>query len=72
LFTVIFRKLKYLNYLKKTGLLFVPDDSANLADKIIETLQTKNLVQNRVKAAKQNISRYHTMDAMGRNIIRIY
>lgn len=57
---------------KKTGLLFNPLDSADLADKILQTLEYDKATQERVKTARDNVIKHHTLDAMGRNIIRIY
>ena len=57
---------------KKTGLLFNTQDPSDLADKIMETLQDNNATNKRVKAAYELVKRHHTIDVMGRDIIRIY
>lgn len=56
----------------KTGLLFHPDDTGELAEKLLLTLQHKESTLSRVEAARQKVEKAHTIDAMGRNIIRIY
>jgi glycosyltransferase involved in cell wall biosynthesis len=55
-----------------TGLLFNTSDSSDLADKILQTLQNKEATSKRVETARANVKKHHTIDAMGRNIIRIY
>ncbi len=57
---------------KKTGLLFNPQNPSDLADKIMETLQDDNTTNKRVKAACELVKKHHTIDIMGRDIIRIY
>ena len=57
---------------KKTGLLFNPQNPSDLADKIMETLQDDNATNKRVKAACELVKKHHTIDVMGRDLIRIY
>ncbi|WP_457553709.1 glycosyltransferase family 4 protein [Desulfobacula sp.] len=57
---------------KKTGLLFNTDDPSDLADKLLETLQYEDATKKRVETALEHVKKYHTIDTMGRNIIRIY
>lgn len=57
---------------EKTGLLFDPLDPADLAKKILQTLHDDEAVKQRVGTARDNVIKQHTLDAMGRNIIRIY
>lgn len=57
---------------KKTGLLFDPSDPSDLASKILLTLQHEAATKERVQTARDLVKRHHTIDAMGRNIIRIY
>ncbi len=56
----------------KTGLLFDTSDPSDLADKIVQTLSDPDATQNRVKTARDHVKKNHTIDVMGRNIIRIY
>jgi glycosyltransferase involved in cell wall biosynthesis len=55
-----------------TGLLFDPGDADTLAQQITETLSRKAETQNRVNAAREKVQKFHTIDAMGKNILRIY
>ncbi|MDA3791148.1 MAG: glycosyltransferase family 4 protein [Desulfobacula sp.] len=57
---------------EKTGLLFDTDDPDDLADKILQTLQYEYVTKKRVETARDLVKKHHTIDAMGRNIIRIY
>ncbi len=57
---------------KKTGLLFNTQDTSDLADKIMETLQDNNATNRRIQAAYELVKKHHTIDVMGRDIIRIY
>ncbi len=57
---------------EKTGLLFDPNDATDLSEKLFSTLKNKDASAARVTAAKSNVEKHHTIDAMGRNIIRIY
>lgn len=56
----------------QTGLLSNPDSTGDLADHILQTLEHKNASEKRAAAARENVFNKHTLDAMGRNIIRIY
>lgn len=56
-----------------TGLLFNPYAPSELAEKLIETLHEKKAeTLDRVEKARELIKKKHTIDAMGRNILRIY
>jgi len=57
---------------EKTGLLFDTLDSSDLADKILQTLQYEDATKKCIETARENVGKHHTIDAMGRNIIRIY
>lgn len=57
---------------EKTGLLFNTNDPSDLADKILQTLQYEDATKERIETACNHVKKYHTIDAMGRNIIRIY
>ena len=58
---------------KSTGLLFEQGQEADLADCIYQTiLQRETAALERVYSAREKIKKHHTIDAMGRNIIRIY
>lgn len=57
---------------KKTGLLFDPQNPEELADRVLETLTNEAATLERVHLAKEQVKKKHTIDAMGRNIIRIY
>jgi len=57
---------------EKTGLLFNTDDPSDLADKVLQTLQHEAAAKERVETARDHVKKHHTIDAMGRNIIRIY
>jgi glycosyltransferase involved in cell wall biosynthesis len=57
---------------KKTGLLFEPQHPEQLADRIMETLANEAATLERVHQAREQVKKKHTIDAMGRNIIRIY
>ncbi|MCD4721459.1 MAG: glycosyltransferase family 4 protein [Desulfobacula sp.] len=57
---------------EKTGLLFKTNDSSDLADKILQTLQYEGITKERIKTARDLVKKHHTIDAMGRDIIRIY
>jgi glycosyltransferase involved in cell wall biosynthesis len=56
----------------KTGLLSGPENPKDLADKILQTLGDQHQTLQRVEAAKGHVLKHHTLDTMGRNIIRIY
>jgi glycosyltransferase involved in cell wall biosynthesis len=55
-----------------TGLLFDPGDAGSLAKLLLETLHQEAATLERVHAARERVRQFHTMDAMGRDIIRIY
>jgi glycosyltransferase involved in cell wall biosynthesis len=55
-----------------TGLLFDPGDAGSLAKLLLETLNQEAATLERVHAARERVRQFHTMDAMGRDIIRIY
>lgn len=57
---------------EKTGLLFHPDNADDLAEKILETLQNQEITHTRAKTACDRVKKFHTIDAMCRDIIRIY
>jgi glycosyltransferase involved in cell wall biosynthesis len=57
---------------EKTGLLFDTDDSSDLAEKILLTLQYKDATRKRVESALAHIKKHHTINTMGKNIIRLY
>ncbi len=56
----------------RTGLLFDPGDADTLAGLILETLSREFDTQNRVNTAREKVQEFHTIDAMGKNILRIY
>ena len=56
----------------KTGLLFNTDDPSDLADKVLQTLQHEAAARKRIETARDHVKKHHTIDAMGRDIIRIY
>ncbi|MCF8091007.1 MAG: glycosyltransferase [Desulfotignum sp.] len=55
-----------------TGLLFDPKDAATLAKLLVETLHREAATLERVYTARKKVRQFHTIDAMGRDIIRIY
>lgn len=57
---------------KKTGLLFDPQKPKNLADMILDTIANEAATLERVHQARELVRKKYTIDAMGRNIIRIY
>jgi glycosyltransferase involved in cell wall biosynthesis len=57
---------------KKTGLLFAPQNPQDLADMILETITNEPATLERVHQARELVKKKYTIDAMGRNIIRIY
>ncbi len=57
---------------ERTGLLFEPGDVHELARHILFTLDQKKRTMERIARAKQLVQQKHTLDVMGRNIIRIY
>jgi glycosyltransferase involved in cell wall biosynthesis len=56
----------------KTGLLFSNDDATALSQMILQTLNDKDTTQQRVKTAQSQVEKHHTIDAMGKKILRIY
>jgi glycosyltransferase involved in cell wall biosynthesis len=57
---------------KKTGFLFDPQNPEQLANRIIETISNEATTLERLHLAREQVRKKYTMDAMGRNIIRIY
>jgi len=57
---------------EKTGLLFDTADASDLAQKILQTLQDEEATKKRVESARNHVRKHHTIDTMGRNIIRLY
>jgi glycosyltransferase involved in cell wall biosynthesis len=57
---------------EKTGLLFKTQNPSDLADKILQTLHDKTATKKRVETAYELAIKKHSIDTMGRNIIRIY
>ncbi|MEE4363698.1 MAG: glycosyltransferase family 4 protein [Desulfotignum sp.] len=55
-----------------TGLLFDAKDAAFLSELVLDTLNREAATLERVHAARELVRRFYTIDAMGRNIIRIY
>ena len=56
----------------KTGLLFDPESQEELSGMILKTLTHEAATMERVHAARERVKNRHTIDAMGRDIIRIY
>ena len=57
---------------KQTGLLFDPEKPDELARMILDTLNNEAATLERVHQAREQVKKNYTIDAMGRNIIRIY
>ena len=57
---------------KKTGLLFDPKDPEELSGMILNTLTREAATMERVHGARERVKKHNTIDAMGRDIIRIY
>ncbi len=55
-----------------TGLLFDQNDDADLAHAILTCLRDPNTTRDRVTAAREKVLKHHTLDAMGRDVVRIY
>lgn len=55
-----------------TGLLFDPGDADTLAKFMLNTLSRKTAAQERALNAFKKVQKDHTIEAMGRNILRIY
>ncbi len=56
----------------QTGFLTEVKNSSDIADKILETLVDNISAEKRAENARRLVEKYHTIDAMGRNITRIY
>jgi len=56
----------------KTGLLFDSEDPDTLADMIFQLLNEENDTLKRAQKAFEMVKKLHTIDVMGRNILRIY
>jgi len=56
----------------ETGLIFSQDSPEELSKMIRNTLDREAATLERVYTARKQIRKHHTMDAMGRDIIRIY
>ena len=56
----------------ENGLLFDPGDADSLGKQILESLTREAATLERIYAAKEKVRRDYTIDAMGRNILRIY
>ncbi|HCY87053.1 MAG TPA: hypothetical protein DHV36_18115, partial [Desulfobacteraceae bacterium] len=56
----------------RTGLLYPPGDLDRLAGRIASTLIRDAGTKERTHAARETVKNRHTIDAMGRNVIRIY
>lgn len=57
---------------EKTGLIYDEMNFSDLAGKLVHTLQNEDSVKDRVEAAKNFAAKHHTIDTLGRDIIRIY
>jgi glycosyltransferase involved in cell wall biosynthesis len=55
-----------------TGLLFDPGDAVILGQQIEQTLSRKTDTLKRVDAAREKVKQFHTIDAMGQKILKIY
>lgn len=55
-----------------TGFLFNPQSPEELAEMILKTLTLEAATMERVYGAREMVKKYHTIDTMGRDIIRIY
>lgn len=55
-----------------TGLLCDAGNANALSDLVLDTLNREAATLERVHAAREQVRRFHTIDAMGRDIIRIY
>ncbi|MCG8685347.1 MAG: glycosyltransferase family 4 protein [Desulfobacterales bacterium] len=56
----------------ETGLLFQSENPDHLADQLKNTLGNEAAAMERVYTARKKVQKHHTIDAMARNIIRIY
>nr|NJM02843.1 glycosyltransferase [Desulfobacula sp.] len=57
---------------EKTGLAYEEFNSLDLAEKMFQSLQDKNSTEERLETARSFVKKHHTMDTLGRDIIRIY
>lgn len=57
---------------EKTGLLWDPSRPEEAADAIQETLTRTAAARERTHAARETVKSHHTIDTMGRDLIRIY
>jgi len=57
---------------EKTGLVYEEFNSLDLAEKMFQSLQDKNSTGERLETARNFVKKHHTMDTLGRDIIRIY
>ena len=57
---------------EKTGLVYEEFNSLDLADKIFQILKEKDTTGERLETARNFVKKHHTMDTLGRDIIRIY
>lgn len=56
----------------ETGLLFEPENPGDIAEKIMLTLDNPDETLEQTQRAVKDVMKNHTIDAMGRDIIRIY
>jgi len=57
---------------EKTGLLFDQNDDTALSHQILRTLGQPDATEQRVRTAREMVEKRHTIDAMGRKILKIY
>ena len=57
---------------EKTGLGYEEFNSLDLAEKMFQSLKEKDSTGERLEAARNFVKKHHTMDTLGRDIIRIY
>jgi glycosyltransferase involved in cell wall biosynthesis len=56
----------------KTGLLCCSDDAIALSQMILQALIDTDAARHRAETAREQIEKHHTIDAMGKKILRIY
>jgi len=56
----------------RTGRLFDQNDAFALSQQILQTLANPEAAQQRVRTARERVEKHHTIDAMGRKILKIY
>ncbi|MDZ7664291.1 MAG: glycosyltransferase family 4 protein [Desulfotignum sp.] len=56
----------------RTGLLFDHNDATALSQQILRTLENPEATEQRVRTARETVEKHHTIDAMGRKILKIY